>query len=261
VAGGDGHGVSLSPFAPRKARDGPHRLLVGQGARTVSPLSRSERGLTSTAIHGVSVVRFMESRSSLVERKAGLSRSERGLTFEPGSGYPLNSNSDQASGRWARVASQDLSNCQLADQVLRDDPDGENARDLSKRRRGVGRAKSPISWFFASADAVEISGGQRSQSALVRSCFCKGALYYILEGYCARGFPTVACGPSGNRSGRSGHHRVSTGANLDAPGVGKPIGPVEFSPATGRHRVVRPIGDRTDPFRDWAELLSSLDDR
>jgi hypothetical protein len=142
-----------------------------------------------------------------------------------------------------------------------DPKDGENARDLLKHRRGVSRAKSPISWIFASADAVESSGGQRSQSALGAFIFSQRRVILYIAGYCARGFPTVGRDPSGNRSGRSGHHHVSTGANLDAPGVGKPIGLVEFSPATGRHRMVRTIGDRTDPFRDWAELVFSLGDR
>jgi hypothetical protein len=143
----------------------------------------------------------------------------------------------------------------------KDPEDGENARDLSKRRRRVGRAKSPISWIFASADAVESSGGQRSQSVLGAFIFSQRRVILILGGDCARGSPTVARGASGNRSGCSGHHRVSTGANLDAPGIGKPIGPVEFSPATGRHRVVRPTGDRTDPSEGGAELVSSLGDR
>jgi hypothetical protein len=127
-------------------------------------------------------------------------------------------------------------------------------------RRGVGCAKLPISEIFVSAGAIEISGGQRSQFALGALMLLQRRVI-LLIGDCARGSPIVARGPSGNRSGRSGSHRVSTEENLDVQGVGKPIGSVGFSPATGRHRVVRPAGDRTDPFRDWAELLSSLGDR
>jgi hypothetical protein len=46
--------------------------------------------------------------------------------------------------------------------------------------------------------------------------FFAKARYTIYRGSCARGSPTLARGPSGNRSARSGHHRVSTGANPDA---------------------------------------------
>jgi hypothetical protein len=127
----------------------------------------------------------------------------------------------------------------------------------SQRRRGGGCAKSPSRWIFASADAVESSEASDPNPHSEHSFFRKGALYYIMGGLCAapnggrwsirRPFRSVGSSRYRKRSKPGRARRRETHR------TGRVL--------TGRHRVAHPTGDRTDPFRDAAELVSSLGDR